>query len=425
MMITKRISLTKLIVISTVSFMLNVDNLFSQYGISNARSVAMGGAYTAVARGVESPAWNPANLGLSGDRKYRLNLLSIGVGIHNNSFTKSHYDLYNGKFLTERDKKLILDSIPAEGFNVGLGTEVQAMGINIGSFAVTSSGLGASNFVLSKDIFELILNGNELNRVYDVGGTGGEGWGVSSFAFSMAMPLPFTAFEEFTVGTSVKYIRGFAYAKVMEAASTITTNADGVHGNGKIVIDRSLGGTGLGFDFGAAAKFNKEWSFSLGVTNAINNIKWRDDTKRFTYTFQADSVSIEKIQNSDIDSVFIDSEETVDIEPFETSLPTQIRLGIARATKHFTFAIDVSTGLKRAAAGVSNDPRLAVGAEFRLIDFLPLRSGIAFGDGRGVTPSAGFALDFSAFSLDFAFSSQNGIFPSKGLGFAFDWMFRF
>ena len=53
--------------------------LYGQSGISNARSVAMGGAYTAIARGIESPSWNPANLALSGKNKYHFNLVSLGL----------------------------------------------------------------------------------------------------------------------------------------------------------------------------------------------------------------------------------------------------------------------------------------------------------------------------------------------------------
>jgi len=80
-------------------------------------------------------------------------------------------------------------------------------------------------------------------------------------------------------------------------------------------------------------------------------------------------------------------------------------------------------GLKK-GPGVSTTPKLAVGAEWRLIRVFPLRAGLSLGGYPGFSTSAGFALDFSLFSWDFAVASCNGMFSGKGLGFAFGWRFR-
>ncbi|MFQ5649436.1 MAG: DUF5723 family protein, partial [bacterium] len=185
-------------------------NAEAQYGVSNARSVAMGGAYTALARGVEAPSWNPANLGLSGRKVPRLNLISIGVGIHNNSFSKSRYELYSGSYLTEKDKQDIMNSIPAEGLWFNLNTEVQAAGLSIGPLAFTASGHAASDFSLSKDIADLLLYGNDFERQYTIGDTNGEGWAVSSLAVSGGFRLFKLGPREVAVGVSAKILRGFA-----------------------------------------------------------------------------------------------------------------------------------------------------------------------------------------------------------------------
>lgn len=397
--------------------------LYAQNGISNARSVAMGGAYTALARGIEAPSWNPANLALAGKKKPRLNLFSFGAGFHNNSFTFKQYDLYNGAYLTEQDKQDILTSIPAEGFRFNFDTEVQAIGISIGAFALSASGFGSSDLLLSKDIADLLLKGNEIDRIYGIGDSNGEGWGVSSFALSAAFPIFMPLFTQFTVGGSVKYVRGFAYGNVVEAQSSLLTNIEGILGSGRIVIDRALGGSGYALDLGAAAQLDEKITLSASVSNFLNRINWNNETKRFTYSFTADSVSIERVGASDIDSVLIDSEETVDIEPFSSTLPAELRIGMARTTRRLTLAIDYKQGLKR-AAGVSTTPEIAVGAELRFWGFLPLRTGVSLGGKEGISTAAGFALDFSIFSLDFAVASRGGIFSGRGAAFAFGWMFR-
>lgn len=419
---TKTFSKLALAAVIGLSFSTADKLLYGQSGISNARSVAMGGAYTAIARGVESPSWNPANLGLSGKNKYHFNLVSVGLGLNNNSFDKNHYDLYNGKYLTSEDKQNILASIPAEGLRFDLGTEVQAMGLAFGPLAFNASGFAVSDLSFSKEILDLVLNGNEFGRVYNIGDTGGEGWAASSFGVSLGMPIIKNANFEFAVGGSIKYLRGFAYAKVKEATTTMSTDFDGLQTNGRVVIDRAFGGSGFAIDVGTAAR-SGNWSLSLGLSNISNNINWNKKTKRFVYEFSADSVSVEKIANSDIDSVFSDSEETVAIEPFTTKLPAELRFGIARATKRFTFGVDFRKAFKK-APGVSTKPKFALGAELRLIHFFPLRSGVAFGGKQGFTPSAGFAFDFSVFSWDFAVASPGG-FSGRGLAFAYNWMFRF
>lgn len=399
-------------------------SLKAQSGISNARSVALGGAYTALARGVEAPRWNPANLGLSSQDGFHLNLFSVGLGLHNNSFSKHQYDLYNGSFLSPEDKEEILNSIPAEGLRVDFDTEIQALGLSFGTFAFTAAGIATSDFTLSKDIVDLLLNGNELNRRYNLEATEGEGWVISSFGFSTGIPLEIPKFKEFSLGATIKYLKGFGYGKVIEAKSTLTTEIDGVHGSGKVVIDYARGGSGMAFDFGAAAILNQNWSVSFGFHNLLNFISWTSETQRFTYTFTADTISAERAEKNDIDSLFIDSDENIDIQPFSQYLPPELRIGMARTTKRLAIAVDLVQGLKR-TAGVSTTPKFALGTEFRLIHFLPLRTGFTFGGKRGFSSAAGFAFDLSFFSLDFAISSKGGMFSGKGLGAAFGWMFRF
>lgn len=396
----------------------------AQLGVSNARSVGMGGAYTALARGVEAPAWNPANLAISSSKKYHFNLISVGIGFHNNSFSKKYYDLYNGQYLSDADKQDILSRIPAQGLRGDFDTEVQAMGFAVGHFAFTASGLATSDFVLSKDIVELILYGNEFERAYNIGDTDGEGWGISSYAVSAGFSFPTYLFKEFSVGASIKYLRGHAFGKVREAETTLITDIDGVHGNGRVVIDRALGGSGFALDLGSAARLDKNWTIGARISNVINFINWSSDTKRFTYVFTADSISVKQIDDTDIDSVFIDSDEEVDIESFTTTMPRQLRLGIARTMKNFVLAIDYIQGLQK-AAGVSTTPKLAVGSELRLVPFFPVRGGLAVGGRSGFASSLGFSIDFSVFTWDFAVANKGGLFSGRGLGLAFDWMFRF
>ena len=203
----------------------------------------------------------------------------------------------------------------------------------------------------------------------------------------------------------------------------LTTDIDGRHTNGLVVIARAHGGSGFGLDLGVAGKLNKQVSFSLSASNVASSMNWNTDPERFTYTFRADSASVQRISDTDIDSVFVDSDQTVSIDPFSASLPSELRLGFARTSERLTVGVSMAQGLK-SGPGVSTKPRFAVGSELRLLHFFPLRAGLAFGGAGGVSSSAGFALDFSLVSWDFAVASKGKMFGGKGLGFAFNWMFR-
>ncbi len=90
---------------------------------------------------------------------------------------------------------------------------------------------------------------------------------------SMGIPIIKNANLEFAVGGSIKYLRGFAYAKVKEATTTMVSNFDGLHTNGRIVIDRAFGGSGFAIDVGTDAQAGN-WSLSLVLSNFSIHIYW-------------------------------------------------------------------------------------------------------------------------------------------------------
>ena len=54
-------------------------------GLPSARSVAMGGAFTGMASGIEAARFNPANLGLADHQDRGVELLGIGAKVSNNA----------------------------------------------------------------------------------------------------------------------------------------------------------------------------------------------------------------------------------------------------------------------------------------------------------------------------------------------------
>ena len=65
--------------------LLSSSQAFAQLPSFSTRSVALGGGYTASAKGFEAIAWNPALLAMPGHPGFSLNLVQFGVRAGSNS----------------------------------------------------------------------------------------------------------------------------------------------------------------------------------------------------------------------------------------------------------------------------------------------------------------------------------------------------
>ena len=113
----------------------------------DATSMGMGGAYSAVARGVNSVAWNPANLALPRDSWFELNIIGLNLNVANSSMTIENYKRYftdaghNGEW-SEQDIDEILALVPEDGLNANVDLYANAMGVAVDKYAVTVQFVG-------------------------------------------------------------------------------------------------------------------------------------------------------------------------------------------------------------------------------------------------------------------------------------------
>lgn len=401
-------------------FLMSMQIAFAQMGISNARSLAMGGAYLAVANGVEAPRWNPANLGLHSRPNFSMNLISVGAAFSNNSFSKEDYDLYNGAFLTQQMKTDILNKIPDEGLRLDVDSEVNALAFSWKNFALAISAESAAKMNLSRTFVDIALNGNELDKVYDFSDSGGEAYAVSTVGLSYGKALYVPLFQDFAVGATFKYVVGLAHAEVIDAYGVMGTTYDGAYGDARAKVRHATGGRGIAADFGVAAMMSDKLTVGLTIRNLISSVKWNKDVKIGEYGVNADSLTVESIDESSADSLIDDYDREFDGDSFSKSLPAELRLGGAYRSGRLLLTADYVQGFKN-RPGVSTKPQLALGAELRLLSFLPLRAGIALGGSNGASSGAGFGLRLGTFEMNFAAGSWGSILPKSagGIGVGF------
>jgi hypothetical protein len=423
------------------------------YGDTQPRAMGMAGAYGAMARGVESIYWNPANLALSDSPKMSLPLnLGLSFIMENNSISINDYNKYNGDFISPDDKKDILKNIDKSGlqFNTDVGIFLPLIGGATFPLPWGLSSAFAVNFrfgmegEVPKDMIDLLLYGNQFGREreavgkapgYDIAEWDGQGWGLGILSWAVAKPwMPAKLephFSEFAVGGTFKVMTG-AYGEVLRSDGGIETRVRGTNIDA-YAITRAGGGLGFGVDLGATGVTkNRKTTISLALMNFLDHMSWNIKTQQDSVFVQARRLralsftgksGFNKIFDNPVDEngekVF---REEQDIESFSLSLPAMIRLGVAhkvmpRLTVSGNYDQAFSSGF-----GISSTPRVAAGLEYRLVDWFPLRFGLSGGGRAGMSSAIGFS--FGPFTagrmrltlMETGLVNRGGFFPGVAQG---------
>ncbi len=389
--------------------------------LSSARSLAMSGAMTALGSGVDAAKYNPAILGLQGHSPLQVQLLGFGINVSNNSFTLDDYNKYTGATLSASDKTYILAQIPEEGLNLKANAEASALSIGLGQFVFSVSGVGAVDANLSKDIVELMLNGNTFADSVVVTGSYSDGIAYAQLGLSYGRLLYEAGSRQLSVGATVKYIRGIGVEEILKLEGLASTQSFGFQGNGEIIARTATGGSGFGLDLGAALKLNHDYTIGARLENILGSISWNKNTEEHGASFSFDTMTV-----SNSSDVAVTNDYSKNIPAFSTSLPVVTNLGVANTSGKLRWGLDWEQGFNRTAES-STKPRLSIGLEWLQLGMIPLRLGYAFGGGRGTSFSVGSGVNFNPFYLDLAAVTGTGfsVYSAKGLKLALSTGIRF
>jgi len=383
------------------------------FGQQTARGLGMGAAYTALARGVHAPAWNPANLGLPDNPRFSMTFVSVGAGVWNNSLSKSFYDKYNGKDLNSKDIDDILNHIPDGGLDMDASVSARILSFSLNRFAFSMGAEGGSFLRVDKTLFDLAFRGNETNRSYSLGNTDGSGVGVGVIGLSWGHPIQVSFADAFAVGGTLHFLYGIGYVETDKADLTLNMREYDFDLNGEYEITHALGGSGWGLDLGAALQFGDQWTVSLGVANLLGSIPWPNEVEKEEGYVRGDSLAV-----WGFDDGVVDSSWTVSAGEFSTKLPTVLRLGCSYREGSVLVTSDYWQGFSDGAM-TRTRPRIAVGAEWSAVKWLPLRTGMVLGGRMGFGTSLGFGLRPGGFVFDVGMLSRGFAFPGSSKGYVF------
>jgi len=396
-------------------------------GQLNARSLGLGGAYTALARGIHAADWNPANLGLPDNPKFSFTFISASVRVNNNSFTKGMYDKYlvdkaddnNSVYWSKSDISDILNTIPADGLLLNMSARIRTMSFSIGRFALAiSSDIGA-NFNLARSLLEIPLNGTAVNKKYSLDDVEGTGLGFGAISMSWGQPIQVAFAEHFSIGATLRAFYGGGYGKTDTLKANIDLKSYGVNIDGLFdaTYAYNSGRAGWGLDIGTAAMLDERWTVSLALSNITSSIPWVKNIKQIHGVFHGDSLNVMTNLKNDLS----DSTWTEDSGTFISSLPPVLRAGAVYREGRVLIALDYYQGFGNGAFS-DTKPRFAIGTEWSGISWLPLRAGVVLGGRIGFGTSFGLGFHPGGFRFDLAFMNIGGLTPqsSKGIGVGFD-----
>lgn len=403
----KRIVLGFIIVILLIFFLPGVASSWVE---SSARSLGLGGAYTALPRSSEAIFENPAFLALG--RNSYFSFFSLGAKIENNSLSLKDYNTYNGKFLEQKDKDKILSKVPENGLNLYGDLGASFFGVRVGKFGFASRILGISDLTFPKKPLEILLFGNSFDQKVELEKIKGEAFLLFELAFSYGTKIKSFKKRPLFAGLNFRWIKGIFYQKITESSGFFETQKNGIYGKGDFAMKSAKGGWGFAFDLGFASFFNDRITLGLCFLNIINSINWNKNTKKKGYRISANSLTL---KNRDDDSVYLEEDYTEDIGSFNSKLPLIIKGGISYRLKNFVLSADLEQGFKN-NAGSSKVPKLALGGEYNKLSWLHIRSGLIFGGKEKFAICWGWGIKIKPVFVDFGMSIKNSFWPSKGKG---------
>lgn len=411
-----------LVGLTVLSGVLSVVSHASAADLSSAKGSAMGGAVTGLADGTDAARMNPANLGLDRFHRNQLEILGAGVFISNNSFTLADYNTYNGAFWTDRDKADILNRIPTEGLELSGEGQGSVVSLATNRVAITSAMIWAADASVSRDIIELILNGNTFADTIDVSGSRSEMIGYAKASLSYGYPIYTAGTRQVSLGATFGLIRGIMVEQMVEARGLAVTEESGLAGEGRFAVRTGSDGLGYTLDVGCAVQFNDMYTGGVSIKNALGSIRWSRDTREHGYIFSFDTMTVDNMQEDHI----ISEDYTRDIGPFSTGLPAVMNVGLARISEPVIWVVNWEQGLERAVNGTTN-PRFSIGVQWSCFKCLPLRGGFATGGRQSTNFTLGSGISLGAFYLDAATVTATSYSPnsSKGISLAISTGLRF
>jgi hypothetical protein len=383
---------------------------------------------------------NPAQLAYGERCSYRILDLQAAAG--NNAFDLFSYNRYTGAYLDPTAKQKLFSAIPEPGFRLGTSFHADLLDFTIGRFALAvrnHTGVAAN---VPRDLIDLALWGNALNRTYSASTLSGDAISYCDATLAYGFPLP----HGFRAGVGLKYLRGLAIAQNTQVDGYLLTTPYVINSQVTLGYRYAFGGNGFGLDLGATytpqSMYSEPhplnsrppaaspWTFALAILNINTGIYWNQGLQAGVAGVSLDSFSVARINDNVLTSQFVQSPA----QSFRTQLPVQFVLGASyrlpdRPLGPLVLGASISEATANSALS-STIPRGTLTAQYRGLGWLPLSVDASIGGspiGSPLTPDYGLTLglDLRGFALRARLANTGGLaLAAKGASFGLSLTYR-
>ncbi|MBK7105889.1 MAG: hypothetical protein IPH62_11455 [Ignavibacteriae bacterium] len=477
-----------LINILTLTLIISSGNFaqgFGSYGSVDAKNISLAGTNAISATGVYAIGVNPANLVLEQEHSIEISTVlpfpNLNISAGNDFITLDDYQYYFtgeengsgqiiGKYLDDAEKNKFLGLFEnGSMINSNFGTTIFSASIypskELGAFAFSIQDWVSANVSLPKQIFELVLFGNETEKVFDLQDMDLKSWYLRNYTLSYAKDLSFLfpdAFKSFSAGITLKMVHGFFYAGVDEINTTLQTLNNyniQVNGDSKMLMaaspsfgikydfedddvekEKNIGlfnkpaGTGFGVDLGFHSELNNAWSIAFALTD-LGSINWNKEAIEYSSSasYLLEDITDETLLDSLGEAI---TGEGKFINEFSTSLATAMKIGVGLKVDKFLkgnfpgkllVEFNYHQGFNEMPSN-SLEPRFSLGSQWSPWNWFNVRSGVSVGGFDGFNWAFGLGFNSGLIDFDFATSYVHSLFDgnnAKRLGFAMSSRWKF
>jgi len=356
------------------------------------KAFGMAGNFTAVARGYEAVAWNPANLAQYGRPFLSIGFMPFGGTVGMDPVGFNNLGAFGGQVVDSATRAAWVELVKAAGRQrVRVDGGVTPFAMSLGPFGFQVGTSLYTNLDFGPGMWEALLFGNAGNHDGQAGDLDFTGTGVSTAAFTtgaasfaMAVPFKFTAGmlpnERLTVGVTAKYV--LAHGMVNAIADSGGTSSGGISLSMPAVFPDSNYEALTGAGVGTGADLSMAWSagpWRVGVLaeNVFNSFKW--DTTRLAYAQQSFYFDQDTSYSTGDELPYGSAPLALRDQIRRQGFKPAINIGASfRISSNITLTADMHQQMGGDdAISIGPKSRMGVGGEFRYVPFVPIRAGVA------------------------------------------------
>jgi len=293
-----------------------------------------------------------------------------------------------------------------------------------------------------KDLFDLTLFGNDLNRLYTLSNFSYNYLKYYDVGFGFRYPL--VNFEndgydnlnwsltKLNLGIKIHWLQGKSVTNTDSSFGSVYTTSNIFSGQVKLFESTARGGNNFSFDIGAMINFQPPLTLGLAILNLNTGFVWNNQPQQKLLEIEIDSFCLQRyVDAGSIDSFYRKTDSILSNWSFRTSLPVRIILETSYPIVHSTNETNLSDDILTIYASyqkyLSNNKLIIdyqssfdVAFAWKLTDFFTTKHSFTTDFHKGYTINHSFTFFVKNFLADLSILQQNGyLTTAKGIGVDF------